>query len=115
MRTREALAVAPLRVAVSTATPSATVLDAETVKFAVEVPAATLTETGVATNGLSSDRATRAPPAGAGPVSVTVHSADSPEPRATAAQVKERTSNVSARLIDAVFELPFNAAVTVAV
>ena len=115
MSVKEALAVAPFRVAVRIATPSPTVLDAETAKFATEVPAATLTEAGVAMKGLSSDRVTRAPPAGAARVRVTVHAADSPAPREVFVQVRELGSTVSERLIDALLALPFNAAVTAAV
>jgi hypothetical protein len=85
----EALAVVPLRLAVTVAEPSAARLDAEAAKDAVDAPAATVTEAGILTAALSSESVTTAPPAGAAPANVTVQLADVPEPREVGAHTNE--------------------------
>lgn len=114
-RLNVALAVALFRLTVNVAALSAVRVDAEAVKVAVEAPAATVTDTGSVTKALLSDSVTTAPPAGALPVNVTVHMADVPEPSAVGVQVRALSVTVSVKPIEAVFALPFNAAVSVAV
>ena len=114
-RVREAVALTPLRLAVSAAVLSTVTVDTEAEKLAVEEPAATVTEAGVVTRVLLSVKVTTMPPVGAIAVSATVHVADEAEPRVVGVQVRALSVTVSVRLIDAVLELPFNAAVTVAV
>jgi hypothetical protein len=63
-----------------------------TANAAVALPAATLTEAGVVTWALLSDRVTSAPPAGAAPVKVTVHVDVAPPVTDAGLQLKEDTS-----------------------
>ena len=115
MRLREALAVVLFRVAVSTAALSVVTVDTVAVKPAVDAPAATVTDAGIVTKALLSVKATTEPPAGAAPVSATVHVADPPEFRVAGVQVRELRLTVVVSRIDADLELPFNVANTVAV
>ena len=71
-RLSEALAVVLLSVAVTTAVLSAVTFDTGAVKLVVDAPAATVTEAGVVTRALLSDRVTTVPPVGAVASSVTV-------------------------------------------
>ena len=61
----EDVAVVPFRVPVTTAVPLVVIVAAEATKVAVVAPAATVTEAGVVTKVLLSERATIAPPVGA--------------------------------------------------
>ena len=79
MRLKEALAVVVFRVAVSPAVLLVDTVDTDAVKVAVEAPAATVTEAGIVTKALLSERATTAPPVGAGAFRVTVQ-AELPAP-----------------------------------
>ncbi|MBL0160912.1 MAG: hypothetical protein IPP47_28080 [Bryobacterales bacterium] len=75
-RVIEEVAEEPLRVAVTTAETSAVTVTAVAVKVAVAAPAATVTEAGVVTKVLLSERATMAPPVGAEAFNVAVQVAD---------------------------------------
>jgi hypothetical protein len=110
-----AVAVVLLRLALSTAVLSTVMVDTEAVKLAVEAPAVTVTEAGVVTRALLSERAMTIPPKGAGPFSATVHAVDEAETSEVGVQVSELGVSVSVKLIEEVFVLPFNAAVTIAV
>jgi hypothetical protein len=114
-RLSEALAVAPFRVAVSTAVLSVVTVATDAVKPAVDAPAATVTDAGSVTRALLSAKVTTVPPVGAAPVSATVHVADPPEFRVAGVQVRELRVTVIVSWIDADLELPFSAADTVAV
>jgi hypothetical protein len=115
MRLREALAVVLFRVAVSTAVLSAVTVPTDAVKLALDAPASTVTDAGIVAMALSSAKVTTVPPVGAAPVSATVHVADPPEFRVAGVQVRELRVKVIVSWIDADWELPFNAAVTIAV
>lgn len=64
---------APFRLAVMVAVLAALTAEAVAAKPAVLLPAVTVTDAGVVTDALLSDRVTSAPPVGAAPVRVTVH------------------------------------------
>ena len=87
---------------------------AVTVKLAVEAPAATVTEAGVVSAELLSERATAEPPLGAAADNVTVQVELAPEATLVGEHVSLLTVAVGAVMVTAaVAELPFNAAVTV--
>ena len=88
-RVTEVVAEDPLRVAVTTAEPLAVTVAAVAVKVAVVAPAATVTDAGVVTKVLLSERATRAPPVGADAFNVTVQVADPLPVIVDGAQVNE--------------------------
>jgi len=67
-----AVRVTPLRLAVMVAVVVAPTALVVTVKVALLAPAATVTVAGVVADALLSDKVTAAPPAGAGPLKVTV-------------------------------------------
>ena len=75
-------------------------------KLADVAPAATLTEVGVVSTALLSERATLAPPAGAALVKVTVQVLEALGPRLPGVQAKEDTSTGATRLTLALAELP---------
>jgi hypothetical protein len=85
------------------------------VKDAVVAAAAAVTLAGTVKLALLLVKATAEPPVGAGPLKVTVQ-ALVPGPVSEAGlQVRPLTVTGGARLMEAVFELPFKAAVTTAV
>lgn len=92
---------------------------AVTVKVAVLLPAATVTEAGVVRDVLSSDRVTEVPPAGATSASVTVQVAEAGPVIDWGPQIRDETLTLAfglgAKLTEVVLELPFHAAVTIAV
>jgi hypothetical protein len=75
-------------------------------KVAVLAPAATLTEVGVVSTVLLSERATLAPPVGAALVKVTVQLLEALGPRLLGAQPRDDTSTGATRLTVALAELP---------
>jgi len=84
-------------------------------KLAVVAPAAMVIEAGAVSNGLLDERVTVRPPVGAGALAVTVQVLMAPDVREVGAQASEVTVTSGARLMEAVLELPFKAAVTTAV
>ena len=114
-----AIAEVPLAAAVTITEVELVTALAVTVKLDVVRVAATVMEAGVARDALSSDRVTAVPPAGATAVSVTVQVAEAKPVTDEGAQVSDETPTElgagGVRLIGAFLELPFNAAVTVAV
>jgi hypothetical protein len=80
---------------------------------AVVAAAATVTEAGTVNAGLLLDRVTRAPPAGAALVKVTVQELDAFCPRLVGLQTSEETSTGATRLIVALAELLLYVAVMV--
>jgi hypothetical protein len=74
-------------------------------KVAVVAPAATLTEVGVVSTVLLSERATLAPPVGAALVKVTVQVLEALGPRLLGVQAKADTSTGATRLTIALAEL----------
>ena len=83
-------------------------------KLVVVAPAATLTEVGVVSTVLLSERATLAPPVGAALVNVTVQVPEALGPRLLGAHAMEDTRTGATRLTLALAELPFWVAVMVA-
>jgi hypothetical protein len=75
-------------------------------KVAVVAPAATLTEVGVVSTVLLSERATLAPPVRAALVKVTVHVLEALGPRLLGVQANDDTSTGATRLTVALAELP---------
>jgi hypothetical protein len=91
----EALAEVPLRVAVICAVASVVTAATVAVKVAEVAPAATVTEEGVVTLALLSDRATLAPPVGAATFSVTVQVAEPAALNDEGAQLSEDTTGAA--------------------
>ena len=77
-----------------------------TLKFAAVAPAATLTEVGVVSTVLLSERATLAPPVGAALAKATVQVLEALGPRLLGVQVREDTSTGATRLTLALAEVP---------
>jgi len=75
-------------------------------KFAAVAPAATLTEVGVVSAVLLSERATLAPPVGAALVRVTVQMLEALGPRLLGVQAREDTATGATRLTFALAEVP---------
>jgi hypothetical protein len=109
------LADEPLAVAVNVPVQVLVIVPAVAEKLAVVAPAAMLTEAGAVSNGLLDVSATVRPPVGAEPLKVTVHALLAPDVSEVGAQTSEVTVTRGARVMEAVFELPFNAAVMTAV
>jgi hypothetical protein len=84
-------------------------------KLAVLAAAAMVTEAGAVRNALLLEMETARPPVGAGPLAVTVHVLTAPDVREAGVQTSEVTVTSGARLMEAVLELPFKAAVMTAV
>jgi len=89
---REKLAEDPFRLAVMVAVLAVATAEVATVNAADWAPAVTVTEAGVVTEALLSDRLTSVPPAGAAPVKVTVHVDAAPPVTDAGLQLKEDTS-----------------------
>ena len=91
-------------------------LPAVTVKLAVVEPAAAVTDAGVVSAELLSDKATVEPPAGAAADNVTVQVAVAPDTTLTGEHASFETVTVAegVTVTAAVPEPPFNVAVTVA-
>lgn len=85
------MAEVALRLAVRMAVLLTVTADAEAMKVAVEAPAPTVTEAGVVTKVLLSERVTTAPPAGAGAFNVAVQVAAPLPVSADGVQVNEDT------------------------
>jgi hypothetical protein len=109
------LAVEPLAVAVNVPAQVLVIVPAVAGKLAVVAPAAMVIEAGAVSNGLLDESATVRPPVGAGALAVTVHALLAPDVSDVGAQTSEVTVTRGARVMEAVFELPFSAAVTTAV
>jgi hypothetical protein len=77
-----------------------------TLKVAAVAPAATLTEVGVVSTALLSERATLAPPVGAAFVNVTVQAPDALGPRLLGVHAREDTRTGATKLTLALAELP---------
>ena len=75
-------------------------------ELAVVAPAATLTEAGVVSTALLSERATLAPPAGAAWVKVTVQVLEALGPRLLGVQAREDTNTGATSAMLALAELP---------
>ena len=75
-------------------------------KLADVAPAATLTEAGVVSTALLSERATLAPPAGAALVKVTVQVLEALGPRLLGVQAREDTNTGATSAMLALAELP---------
>jgi hypothetical protein len=105
----------PFRVAVMTAVCAAEIVPAVAVNVAVVEPGETATEAGVVSSGVLLDKVTLRPPVGAGALAVTVQVLLAPDVSEAGAQTSAVTVTGGARLMEAVFELPFKAAVTTAV
>ena len=88
----EKVAKDPLRPAETDAVVAVATAEVGATNVAVLLPAATVTEAGVVTEVLLSDRATTTPPAGAGPVKVTVHVDGDPPVTDAGLQLKADTS-----------------------
>jgi hypothetical protein len=84
----EKFTVPPAIMAVRVALPSLVSVDTDAGKLADAAPAATVTEAGMPAKGLLLERATRAPPTGAGLFKVTVQFPTEFEPRAVGLQLK---------------------------
>ena len=89
-------------------------MPAVAVKVAVVEPASTVTEIGVVRSTLLLDSATTAPPAGAALESVTVQVVPPPDPRMVGLHANADTSTGATRLTVALWDWPFNLAITVA-
>jgi len=86
------------------------------VKLPVVAPAATVTDAGVVSAVLLSDTVTAVPPVGAADEIVTVQLVLPPDTTEVGAHVSPVTVGAGGVTVtDAVFEVPFNAAVTVTV
>jgi hypothetical protein len=84
------------------------------VKVAVVEPGEIATEAGTVSNGVLLDKVTGRQPVGAGPLKVTVQVLMAPDVSEVGAQASEVTVTSGARLMEAVLEPPFNAAVMTA-
>ncbi|MBL0160911.1 MAG: hypothetical protein IPP47_28075 [Bryobacterales bacterium] len=113
-RVTEEVAEEPLRVAVTTAEPSAVTVPAVAAKVAVATPAATVTEAGTVRAALLSESVTSNPPVGAIFLRVTVQMAAAPDASEAGAQVRVDGTIGATRVNDEVAEEPFRAAVTTA-
>jgi hypothetical protein len=103
------------RVAVTTAVEAEAMVPAVAVKVPLDAPDATVAETGTVRLALSSDTATVVIPDEA-PLRVTVHVALAADNRVVGEQTRDEMVRVGTeRAMEAVFELAFKAAVTVAV
>jgi hypothetical protein len=109
------LADVPLAAAVSVAVELLVIVPAIATKLAVVDAAATVIEAGAVSNGLLEEMVTLRPPVGAGALAVTVQVLLAPDVSEAGTQTSEVTVTGGARLMEAVFELPFKAAVTTAV
>jgi hypothetical protein len=109
------LALAPLAVAVTVPEQSLAIAPAVAEKVAVVAPAATVTEAGAVRRALLDERVTASPPAGAAALVVTVQALTAPDVSDVGAQARAVTVTGGTRLNEAVFEVPFNVAVTTGV
>lgn len=109
------LALAPLAVAVTVPEQSLEIVPAVAEKAAVVAPAATVTEVGAVRRVLLDESATGSPPAGAAVLVVTVQVLTAPDVSDAGAQANAVTVTGGIKLRDAVFEVPFNVAVTTGV
>jgi hypothetical protein len=91
-----------------------TIVPAVAVNVAEVEPAATVTEAGVVSKELSSESATKVPPAGAALISVTVQELVRPEARLVGLQASEETKTGPTRVMVVLAELPLYVAVIVA-
>jgi hypothetical protein len=86
------------------------------VKFAVVAPAATVTDAGTVSVPLLDESATDAPPVNAADVNVTVQVKVPPDTTELGEHVRPETTGAGGVTVtEAVFEVPFTVAVTVAV
>jgi hypothetical protein len=109
------LALPPLALAVTVPVELLEIVPAVAEKVAVVAPAATVTEAGAVSNALLDEMATRTPPAGATALVVAVQVLLAPEFSDVGAQANAITVTGGAKLREAVFELPFNDSVMMAV
>jgi hypothetical protein len=91
------------------------IVPAVAVNVTVEEPVVTATEAGTVSNPALLDRVTGRQPVGAGTLNVRVHVLLAPEVSEAGAQAIEPRVASGARLMEAVLELPFSAAVMTAV
>ena len=115
LRMMAEVALPPLAAAVTVAVESLAIVPAVVEKVAVVAPGATVTEAGTVSCAVLDEMATRTPPAGAAALAVTVQVLLAPELSDAGAQATEVTVTGGARLSEAVCELAFNAALTMAV
>jgi len=106
---------APLRVAVMVAVWLVVMVPRLAVKVVEVVVAGTVTEAGMVSKALLSERATLLPPVGTAWFRVTVQVVDAPEFTLVGLHDKAVTSMGATRVTLAVLEAPFRVAVTVAV
>jgi hypothetical protein len=105
-----------LAVAVNVPVQVLAIVPAVAEKLPLAAPAAMVIEAGVVSNGLLDESVTGRPLVGADPLKVTVQALLVPDVSEAGVQTSEVTvTSGGARLIEAVLELPFSAAVTTAV
>ncbi len=109
------LALPPLAVAVRVAVALAETVPAVATKEPEVAAAAMLSEAGAVSNALLLEIATVRPPAGAAALSVTVQVLVAREARELGEQLSAPTFTSGDRVMEAVFEVPFNVAVTTGV
>jgi hypothetical protein len=112
---REAVLEVPLAVAVTTTAVLVVTEAAVTEKVAEVDPEATVTEAGVLSAALLSERVTNCPPAGAAAERVTVHEAELPEVMEAGEQESVLGTGRAVTVTEDVLEVPLAAAVTTTV